>query len=355
MTSAQPLDPRLRVYALLLVPGFVGHTLQLTAEDTPWNSVAYGRYFWTPGWHQALSPWVPTLIAFALIGCVLGLGLSALRNPVTTRVFAWKSPRFWLLCTALAYSAHYLTYPFRIRNHMSHMLASLGGVLVVWLAFWLGERKERARTHDLLGYDDAALRILALMTCVTYFYAGLHKFNWAFLDLRVDAEGASVSGSSAVDGLTTFSIYGDLGSQPWWLERAVAAWGTVFIEMVVPILAWRLPRIRTLAVSVLMLFHVPHVAVMDVADYPMIACASYAAFFSREHAEALAPSLRLSRWNVIGAALGIATQLWFMPFWGRLTIFGILVLALWGYAMGSFAHAHFALPTRGQNARPSRA
>ena len=306
MTTAR-LDPRLRIYALMLVPGFIGHTLQLTAEDTPWNSVAYGRYFWTPGWHQALSPWIPILIAFALIACVLGLGVTSLRNAQATQLLDLKGPRLWLLCTALAYSAHYLTYPFRIRNHMSHMLASLGGVLVVWFAFWLGERKSSARTQNLMAYDEAALRVLALIACVTYFYAGLHKFNWAFLDLRVDEEGASVSGSSAVDGLTLFSIYGDLGSRPWWIERAVAAWGTVFIEMCVPVIAWRVARLRTLAITVLMLFHVPHVAVMDVADYPMIASASYAAFFTREHALALTPSFRPRRWNVVGALVGIET------------------------------------------------
>lgn len=349
------LDPRLRIYALMLVPGFLGHTLQLTAEDTPWTTIARGRYFWTPGWHQLLTPWIPLLIAIALIACVFALGITSFRNPALARLRDVKGPRFWLLCTALLYSAHYLTYPFRIRNHMSHMLASLGGVLVVWFAFWLGERNAKPSHERLAAYDDAALRVLALIACVTYFYAGLHKFNWAFLDLRVDASGASVSGSSAVDGLTTFLIYGDLGSEPWWIERAIAAWGTVFIEMFVPIVAFRFARLRTLAITVLMLFHVPHVAVMDVADYPMIASASYVAFFTRAHAEALAPSFRLGRWNILGAALGAATQLWFMPFWGRLTIFGIFVLALWGYAIGSFLHAHFALPTRGQEARPSSA
>ena len=346
------LDTRLRIYALLLVPGFVGHTLQLTAEDVPWGTVARGRYFWTPGWHLMLSPWIPTILAFALIACVLGLGITAFRNVESTRLLDIHAPRFWLACTALAYSAHYLTYPFRIRNHMSHMLASLGGVLVVWLAVRLGSR---TKPSALRVYDDAALHVLAMVACVTYFFAGLHKLNWAFLDLRLGADGASVSGSSAVDGLITFEVYGDLGSEPWWIERAVAAWGTVFIEMVVPIIAWRIERLRTLAVTVLMLFHFPHVAVMDVADYPMIACASYAAFFTREHALSLAPSFQPSRWNVIGAALGIATQLWFMPFWGRLTIFGLFVLALWGYAIGSFVHAQFVLPRRGQEARLSRA
>lgn len=334
--SGQPsdrarLDPRLRAVMLLLVPGFVGHTLQLTAEDIPWDPSAWERYWWTPGWHLYLSPWVPVVLAVLLGLAVLAMGATALADRPHVRL-ELRSPRRWALVVAGLYAAHYLTYPFRIRNHMSHMLASLGAVALVWLVLAATERRLDPRRADRLALDG-----LAAITCVTYFYAGLHKLNLAFVDVRVDALGESLSGSAAVEGLTTFWIYGDLGARPPLAARLVAAWGTILIEMGVPLVAWRVARVRAAAVAVLCLFHVPHVACMDVADYPMIASSFYPALFSGAHARRLAPFFRPSRWNVTGALLGVATQLWFMPWWGRPTVFGIFVLALWGWALGAFA------------------
>ncbi|MBX7196586.1 MAG: hypothetical protein K1X94_31325 [Sandaracinaceae bacterium] len=336
------LDPRLRLVALLLVPGFVGHALQLTAEDVPWDPAAWERYWWTPGWHLALSPWVPTILAVMLGLAVLAMGASAAHDAPHRQVWDARSPRLWLVVLAIVYAAHYLTYPYRIRNHMSHVLASVGVIAIVWLVLAAREGRLDPRRADRL-----ALEGLAVITCVTYFYAGLHKWNAAFVDVRVDEAGRSLSGSAAVEGLTTFWIYGDLGSHPPELARLVAAWGTIAIEMLVPILAWRVRRLRALGVATLCLFHVPHVACMDVADYPMLASCFYPALFPRGEARLYAPSFRPSAWNVTGAAIGVATQLWFMPFWGRLTIFGIAVLALWGYGLGSLAHALVVRRRRG--------
>jgi hypothetical protein len=337
------LDPRLRAVMLLLVPGFVGHTIQLTAEDVPWDPSAWERYWWTPGWHLYLSPWVPVVIAVLLGLAVLAMGAAALADTPHAKLADLRSPRLWALAVAGLYAAHYLTYPFRIRNHMSHVLASLGAVALVWVVLAASERRLDPRRADRLALDG-----LAAITCVTYFYAGLHKLNLAFVDVRVDALGESVTGSAAVEGLTTFWIYGDLGARPPLVARLVAAWGTILIEMLVPLVAWRVTRLRAAAVAVLCLFHVPHVACMDVADYPMIASTFYPALFSGAHARALLPSFRPSRWNVTGAAVGIATQLWFMPWWGRLTIFGIFVLSTWGWALGSLAAFGWGRTLRGR-------
>jgi hypothetical protein len=332
------LDPRLRLVTLLLVPGFVGHTLQLTAEDIPWDRSAWDRYWWTPGWHVYLSPWVPVVLAVLLGLAVLAMGIAAARDVPSSKPrlagFDPRSARGAFTLVALLYAAHYLTYPYRIRNHMSHMLASTGVVLVVWaILAWREGRLDPRRA------DRLALEGLAAITCVTYFFAGLHKLNGAFTDIRVDDEGRSLAGSSAVEGLTTFWIYGDLGAEPPELARMIAAWGTIVIEMGVPLLVWRVPKLRALGVTTLCLFHVPHVACMDVADYPMIASSFYPALFSRAEARLYAPFFRPSAWNVIGAALGVAIQIWFMPWWGRLTIFGTFVLAFWGYGLASIAHA----------------
>lgn len=328
------LDPRLRLVMLALVPGFVGHTIQLTAEDVPWDAGAWERYWWTPGWHLLVEPWVCVLLAVLLGVAVIGMGGTAGWDAPLRRLVEPRSARLWALAVIALYAAHYLTYPYRIRNHMSHMLASTGVIAIAWLALLAREGRLDPRRGDRLALDG-----VALITCVTYFFAGLHKLNASFTNIAVDAEGNSIVGSAAVDGLRTFFVYGDLGAHPPAWLRWLAAWGTIVIETCVPLLAWRVPRLRVVGVATLCAFHVPHVAVMDVADYPMIASAFYPALFSRAEARIYAPFFRPSRWNVAGAALGAAIQVWFLPWWGRLTIFGVFVLALWGWSLASIAHA----------------
>lgn len=307
-------DPRLRAYAMLLVPGFLGHAIQLTAEDEPWQPWAMQRFWITPGWHLHLPTWVPLAIAV-----LLGLAVIAL---------AIRPRRGVVLAVAALYAAHYLTYPWRIRNHMTTMLSGLVVVSAVWLVARasgaLTERRDEGRRVDRI-----AVAGLAAMISVQYFYAGLHKINTGFLDPSPEGP------SAAVSGLTTFWIYGDLGGVPPAWAISLAIYGTIVIEIAVPIVALGAPRLALPAIVVLMVFHVPHVACMDVADYPMIASAFYPALVPRAHARLVARHLGPSRFTIAGAAAGIAIQIWFMPWWGRLTIFGIAVLAIWGWAVGA--------------------
>jgi uncharacterized membrane protein len=321
--SAPIADLRLRAYLALLVPGFVGHAIQLLSEDTPWSQVALRRYWITPGWHLHLPPEVPALIAVLLALAVVALAV--------------RPSRATFLALAMLYAAHYLTYPWRIRNHMTAMLSGLVVVSAVWLVARASGALTRERS-EARRVDRIAVTGLAAAITVTYFFAGLHKLNTGFTD--PSAEGPS----SAVYGLGMFWLYGDLGSVPPGWVVLVAIWGTIAIEMLVPAIAWRVRRLTFAAIFVLMAFHVPHVAVMDVADYPMIASAFYPALLSRGQARLVARRLGPSRWTVGGALLGAATQVWFIPWWGRLTIFGIFVLAIWGWAAGAMIHA--SLPAR---------
>ena len=327
-------DPRVSAVCLLLVPGMIGHTLQLLGEDTPWTSAAYFRYFHTPGWHLWLSPWVPVAIAVGLALAVIGLAV--------------RRTRPWMLALIALYLLHYLTYPYRIRNHMSHMLAELTMLGGVWVLGWaLGATDLRGEGRHAPRVDAWAARGMAAVLCVTYFFAALHKMNAEFLSF-------DAARSSAVHGLTTFFVYGDLGATPPRWAMAVAIYGTIVIEALAPVVAWRVRALRVPAVLVLFAFHFPHVAVMNVADYPMIASAFYPALFSRSHFTLLLRHARRpNAWNVTGAALGVAAQLWFIPYWGTLTVFGIFVCALWGWASGSMLRmcAHGRIPRAG--ARPS--
>ena len=299
-------DERLQAIAILLIPGLVGHAIQLVGEDVPWADWARLRYFHTPGWHLLLPPVVPVLLA-------AGLAVSVIRLAV-------RRYRPWMLAIVALYAAHYLTYPYRIRNHMSLMLAELAMLAGVW---WIG------RGHGRREVDAWAVRGMASVLCVTYASAALHKINTNFTSI-------DPARSAAVEGLTTFWIYGDLGSTPPGWAIAVAIWGTIVIEALAPILAWRVHALRVPLVLVLFAFHFPHVAVMNVADYPMIASAFYPALFPRAHFRlVLRHARRPNAFNVTGAALGVAAQLWFIPWWGALTIFGIGVMALWGWASGA--------------------
>lgn len=292
-------DARLRAIAILLPIGLVGHFIQLAGEDFP---RALERYYVTPGWHLFLPPYVPAAIASALACATIGL--------------AYKRTPPWLAAVALFYAAHYLTYPFRIRNHMTLMLAELVVIAGVWL---IGRRGPAARV------DRWAMTGAAAVLCVTYASAALHKVNSEFLAF-------DPARSSAIDGLTTFWIYGDLGSEPPRWAMALAIYGTIAIEALAPIVAWRVARLRVVAILALFAFHFPHVAVMNVADYPMIASAFYPALFSHAHFRLLLRHARPSAITIGGAAIGMALQLWFMPWLGALTAFGILVAGLWGWA-----------------------
>lgn len=315
-------DLRLRGYLVLLLPSLLGHVLQIVSEDEPWTEAARDRAYVNEGWHLLLPEWVPWALAIALGLAAVALGVALARD---------RGVRPAFLALTACYSAHYLTYPWRIRNHMTTMLAGLGVVALVWIVARLRGAlvpgRSLART-----VDGAAVRGLGVVIAVQYFFAGLHKMNAGFLDLREDGL------STGVAGLTDFWIYGDLGSVPPAWARYLATRGTVAIELAAPLVALLVPRLAPLAIAVLMLFHVPHVAVMNVADYPMIASAFYAALLTPRQAHAIFRRLGPSRWTLAGAALGIATQLWFMPYWGGLMAFGVFVLALWGWTLGAIAH-----------------
>jgi len=331
-------DVRLRWYLALLVPCFVGHVLQMISEDEPWAEWAWEHALVNAGWHLLLPDWVPWVVTAALGGAVLGLAVAVLRQ---------NNERTAFLMVAVLYAAHYVTYPWRIRNHMTTMLGGLGVVALVWGMAW-ARVALRVGFSEARRVDAAAVRGLAVVIATQYFFAGLHKMNTGFLDPSIDGT------SSAIGGLTAFWVYGDLGSMPPIWARYAATYGTVLIEMGAPLLALLLPRIAPVAIAVLMAFHFPQIAVMNVSDYPMIASGFYVGLLSRGDAHRIARCLEPSHWTVGGASIGVAMQLWFMPYWGGLMVFGIFVMSLWGWALGAMAHARFKA-ARGPGAAPSSA
>ena len=147
---------------------------------------------------------------------------------------------------------------------------------------------------------------------------------------------AHFESSAAVGAMIEFWRYGDLGHMPPDFVLALAPWGSVLIECLVPILAWRFTRLRVPALLTLFAFHFPMISTMNVSDYPMITFMSYPLLFSRAHFRILSRYIfRPSRATVGGALVGIVLQVWFIPWWGALTIFGLLVMALYGWSAGA--------------------
>ncbi len=324
---ALPLaDVRLRWYCALLVPCFVGHVLQIHSEDEPWAEWAWENALVNGGWHQLMPDWVPWAVAAALGVSIALLGVALL----------WRRhERVAFLTLTTFYFLHYVTYPWRIRNHMTTMLGGLVVVALVWGIAWAKGAFDGEATFGR-RVDRMAVKGLGVVIAIQYFFAGLHKINAGFLDPSVDGT------SAAIAGLTEFWIHGDLGSVPPAWARYAATYGTVVIEMGAPLLALLRPRLAPLCIAVLMAFHFPQVAVMNVADYPMIASTSYVGLLTLSDAHAIARRLRPSRWTLAGALAGAGLQLWFMPYWGALMVFGIFVMALWGWALGAMVHAQWA-------------
>lgn len=321
------LDPRLRMVCCLLVPALMGHGLQIAVEDG--GADGWERVAWSPGWHQHLHPMVLVVVASGLSISALATTISAWRDAPVDEPSS-RSARTWALLVTVLFAAHSLTFPFRVRNHMSHLLAVLGAVALV-----SSIRLATGRSLTLRRADELSLEGVALVTLVTYFFAGLHKLNASFLDVRIDGAGASITGSAAIDVLRVLWRRAGLGERPPELVRLAAAWSAIVIELFVPFIAWRVARVRALALTTLCFFHVPHVSVMQASDYPMIMTLGYPAFLSREEAESLRPHLNPSAWNVSAASMGVALHLALMPRPTVLTAFGVLVMGLWGWGLGS--------------------
>jgi hypothetical protein len=334
MGDIRVADVRLRWYLALLLPCFVGHLLQIISEDEPWAEWAWENALVNAGWHQLLPDWVPWAVAAALGVSIVGLAGAVARR---------QRERSAFLILAALYLAHYVTYPWRIRNHMTTMLGSLGVVAIVWLMARARGALREGHTHAR-RVDGVAVRGLGIVIATQYFFAGLHKVNGGFLDPSIEG------GSAAISGLTEFWIHGDLGSVPPVWARYAATYGTVVIEMGAPLVALLIPRVAPAAIAVLMAFHFPQIAVMNVADYPMIASTSYVGLLSLHDAHRIARQLSPTRWTVVGSCLGIAAQLWFMPYWGALMVFGMFVMGLWGWVLGAMAHAQWVLRRRNLSA-----
>ena len=309
------------MFNLLMLPAFYAHSLQLMREDKPWLDDAFIKYWTTPGWHLYLSPWFILALAAAMWLCVLGL--TAFRT------------RHWTIALWLMYLAHYMTYPYRIRNHMTTLLMGLTLQAVVLLIGWaIGAADLKGRGPHVERIDQWIARGLAGIIVIIYLSAGFHKLNWGYL--TIDPEK-----SSGAETIRLFVYHGGLTSYypPDWI-LAGGIYGSLFCELLLPLLILTMRRFQYPLIACMLLFHLPLISVMNVSDYPMIASIFYPALFTLVLWNRLEPHIaRIGVWQIGGAILGMSAQIWFMPWWGWMTTFGVVVMGLWGWAIGAMIPA----------------
>jgi hypothetical protein len=316
--------PRFRAFALLVLFGLVGHFAQLISEDRFWDA-EYRTGMWiSPGWHLEIHPVISLVIAVCLLGAVVGS--MVLRT------------RLMLGVVAVLYVLHFFSYPFRIRNHMTFMLATQGFLLLSLMA----TRTLRAKASDLrnaaiLQVDNQICGGLAAILIVNYFFAGFHKLNTAFFSFD-----PSLSvGAGTIAGFLEAARISDYA--PHWL-LALLLPGTVVCEMLLPTLIWKSDFFRELMILIMLAFHFPMVTTLGAADYPMIVVAFYPVLFTQDQWSAFEHDL-LKRWdwtNVVGMFAGIAADWRFTGEWTPNAVYGILVSALWGFVAVTLAKRFIA-------------
>jgi hypothetical protein len=294
------VDRRLHAICLLLVVGLAGHGAEIVTENPPfrpWDDAAI-----SPGWHDLLPGWLPVLAAGLLVATAAALLVLRSRGAA--------------LAVAITYVIHHLTWPLRVRNHMALLLAVYALLIIGWAAAgWPRDRRQRSITDGLLVEGIAILLVL------TYLSAAFHKLNTEFL---------SDHGFGAV-ALRDFLRAGGLHGAP---ALAASAWAVVATELVMPLVAWRSARLRPLAVLALFVFHFPMLSSMGVSDYPMIVAALYPAWFTPDEWRFLAMRLAAPRRGLlVAAAIAMLADAWFVRHWGLTTGFGLIVAAMWGYAV----------------------
>jgi hypothetical protein len=329
--------PRFRTFALLVLFGLIGHFAQLISEDRFWDA-EYRTAMWiSPGWHLEMNPVISLAIAVLLVFAVFS-GI-VLRK------------RFILGIVAVFYILHFFSYPFRIRNHMTFMLATQGFLLVSLLV----TRTLRTKANDLRHsstalIDNQICTGLAWILVINYFFAGFHKLNTAFFsfDSSVSVGAGTIEGFLGAGQISYYA--------PHWLLALVLP-GAIVCEMVLPTLIWRSDSFREVFILIMLAFHFPMVTTLGAADYPMIVIAFYPVLFSETRWSTFEHEL-LKRWNwvnVVGAFVGIAAHWWFTPDWTPNTAYGIFVAGLWGFAAVTLAKCFIARLARQSVVQPQTA
>src|SRR5262245_24668519 len=160
-------DLRFRAFGFLILFGLIGHFAQLVSDDRFWDAQSRTEMWISPGWHLEIHPVVSLAIAVLLLLAVLS-GI------------VWRK-RFLLGIVAVLYVLHFFSYPYRIRNHMTFVLATQVFLLLSLLVTrTFGTKSSELNNPPTVLIDRHICNGLALILVINYFFSGFHKLNKVF-------------------------------------------------------------------------------------------------------------------------------------------------------------------------------
>lgn len=295
-------DPRLRISLLCLAFGAIAHQANQSAVVWWWQMGGLEFSWGSPGWHNALPFWFYIPLCALCLTCSVGV--------------MFFQQRTWVLTLTLSIAMEYLTYPLKVPNHLNVILLAL----TLCSAVWIRTRRRHPSVVDSRLADGMVGVVIAFYLCTS-----LHKMNSSFLSSSLD-QSAAVGTLEAIRSLFWLT---DSTSAPL---RIAFAYGSVFIELVAPLIAWRSPKFRPLAILALFLFHLPMITRLGIIEFPWILSSLFPCFFSvpewlwiEKRAREIPPTA------LAAAVLGILVSALMTPSYSWKSVFGTAELAVWGY------------------------
>jgi hypothetical protein len=271
-------DLRFEVFAALFGIGTVHHELEFLMEQGRTGSL----WEYMERWSRA----IPSIGWTSETGLALHLGTAGIGLLVA--LLPWRRELLCLLAPVFLLSQ--LASPDRIGSHNGLMASALLVVFLLGVGEWIDRAAGRPSSPRADWYHWT-LTGLAWVCALTYVFAFLYKLNPVWFSGRSGGPPFLVAPLAPV-----LSGLGLPGGER--VLAAIAIWGTLLVEVVLPpLLFW--PRTRLLACLIGLGFHLPMIA-GGVSDFPTLIVALYPAFLSLDETRELVRRCRAhpTRWRV---------------------------------------------------------
>jgi hypothetical protein len=260
---------RLDLFAILFALGTLHHEAEFVREQYQVGRVVEYMERWRPvvpsvGWPSEV-----------------GVSLHAANVAVSLLIIVLRRRRELLSLLAVTFLLSQVASPHRVASHSGLMAAALLVIVTLAIGEWLQRFARRKHLDPERGvWYSWTLFGLAVVCCLTYHFAFFYKLNPSWLSSGSAAPSFLIRPLAPI--LEPLGVPSDL-YRP--VLAAVAIYGTLIVELVLPLLLL-LPRTRVLGCLVGLVFHLP-MLVQGVLDFPILILACYPAFLSVTQAREL--------------------------------------------------------------------
>jgi hypothetical protein len=286
-------DLRIEVFAILFALGTIHHEIEFVIEQLPIGPFLEYMERWqrvipTVGWPSAAG------VGLHLANAVVSLLLI---------VLPWRRELLCLL--AVTFLLSLLVSPDRFPSHSSLMAGGLLVILLLGVGEWIERAVRRGRPDsrrtDWYGWT---LTGLAWVCALTYLFAFFYKLNEYWL------RPGGIAASFLIRPVEPILLGLGLEPEPHLAVRRAAAYGTLLIELALPLLLFG-RRTRLFGCLLGLVFHLPMIA-RGVVDFPTLIVAFYAAFLGLGQARELLRRClaRPSRALLVGMAVLGGFEIW---------------------------------------------